>query len=351
MNVAGGVERVTATWANYFAGTRNYRTSVVSAESRDSFFPLDENVVRISPGLGSGKFVLTRVVRLIRWFFWLGKWLRQNAGSLDYLIVNSTALAVYTLLWRKLFGLRLKIVVCEHLEYRRASRGWWRLRRWLYPDAFAIVSLTEHDLECYETLNRRVVHLPNPVLLKPAAPVSTTSKTVLSIGRLEYQKAHELLLEAWSTVHRRHPDWILKIVGEGSLRDALQAQINALGFAGVVRILPPVTDVAALYGSAALFVLSSRFEGLPVTLLEAQTFGLPCVSFDCPTGPGEVIHHGVDGYLVELGDVAGLAESICSIIESDHYGEMSAAAQAASIRFDADAIMERWARYLELEWR
>lgn len=351
MNSAGGVERVTATWSNYFAGRWHHRTQLVIATSHDSFFAVDENVIRVSPDLGSGKSILARITRLVRWFFWLGHWLQHHAESLNYLIVNTTACAVYTLFWRWLFGLHVKIVVCEHLECRGASRGWWRLRRWLYPDAFAIVSLTEQDLECYARFNRRVVHLPNPVLLRSVAPVSRATKTALSIGRLEYQKAHELLLDAWSSVHRRHPDWSLKIVGEGSLRNALQAQIAALGLTGAVTILPPVTDIAELYSSASLFVLSSRFEGLPVTLLEAQACGLPCVSYDCPTGPREVIHHGIDGYLVALGDVAGLAAGICGVIESDRYQEMSIAAKAASNRFDADAIMARWAHYLEVEWR
>lgn len=345
--VAGGVERASITAANYFSKNFQYLVTIVTKHSEESFYTRNKSIITISAKLTSSRFISTRIYNVIFWFFWLGKWLRKDAKEFDYIIANSIAVAIYLLFWQLLYGSKYRIVICEHISFQQAPSFWKILRRWLYPRASTVISLTTDDLEKYSTINDRAIHLPNPVDIPPYQKRNRDNLTVLNIGRLEHQKGQDMLLAAWRLVHTHHPSWNLLIVGEGSKRKELEGLILKYQLTDSVEIRKPTPNVSALYQSSAMFVLSSRYEGLPVTLLEAQAHGLPCISFNCPTGPSDILCNEKSGFLVKPNDIEELAQRICQIIETSHYDDFSKSAHSSAKRFETAQIMNRWRIFFE----
>lgn len=204
------------------------------------------------------------------------------------------------------------------------------------------VVLTEEDSVLWGKMDNIAV-IPNASGIHTDRVASLNAKVVLAIGRLTYQKGFERLIEAWNLIHDHHPDWKLVIVGDGEERERLYQQIAELGMEDNVMIQSTTKDVQSLYMNAAFVAMSSRYEGLPMTLIEAQCFGLPIVSFDCQCGPKDIIKDGIDGFLVPEGDVRGLAEKMsCLICNEQLRKRMGSAAREASHRYDEHVVMEKW---------
>ncbi|AZV32609.1 hypothetical protein CU110_05675 [Cobetia sp. ICG0124] len=179
-----------------------------------------------------------------------------------------------------------------------------------------------------------------------AGDCHVASRTVLAVGRLTEQKGFDVLLEAWARVARQHPDWRLRIVGWGEDENALKAQAWTLGLSESVVFVGRTSRVEEEYQRAALFAMSSRWEGLPMTLLEAQSFGLPVVSTNCETGPAEILQGG-SGVLVDVEDAAALARELCLLIEdAPRRQQMSLLARENAARFDADVLCDEWQQLL-----
>jgi glycosyltransferase involved in cell wall biosynthesis len=215
-----------------------------------------------------------------------------------------------------------------------------------YPRLDAVSVLTRADFVTYhEKLGDsvRLACIPNGIPAQVDAPREERAPIVIAAGRLTPQKGFDLLVEAFAQVHARHPDWRLHIFGHGRLRLKLTAQIQQRGLSDVVILRGLTRDLDAELARASIFVLSSRKEGLPMVLLEAMAAGLPVVSFNCPTGPAEVMEHGVNGLLVPAQDVSGLADGISRLIE-DRSGreEMGRAARLTSARYEMPAIAAQW---------
>ena len=136
---------------------------------------------------------------------------------------------------------------------------------------------------------------------------------MLAVGRLQAQKGFDLLLQAWQTVIRQLPEARLRIVGGGPLEDELAALARSLGVEASVELVAPTEQIEPLYRESAVFVLSSRYEGMPLALLEAQALGVPAVAFDCPTGPSEILSEDT-GVLVPSADVPALAQALLRLL-------------------------------------
>jgi glycosyltransferase involved in cell wall biosynthesis len=224
-----------------------------------------------------------------------------------------------------------------------------RLRRSIlraYPRLDAVTVLTEHDLRDYRSQlrgNVRIERIPNGIPPVPELPADPDSTTLVAAGRFTPQKGYDLLIDAFAKVHARHPDWQLKIFGHGPLMADLRNQVAAQGLTGAVHLPGLTRRLPEELTAAAMFVLSSRFEGLPMVLLEAMTLGVPAVAFDCPTGPAEIIEHGRNGLLIPPQDSGALADGICELIEHpERRAAMRAAARESSAWFSMPAVREAW---------
>lgn len=202
------------------------------------------------------------------------------------------------------------------------------------------VVLTEEDSGYWNTLTNKVV-IPNPVTQFPKVLANWTNKTVISVGRHEPMKGFDMLIDAWSIVAKKHPDWTLKICGPGN-NEPYKKQAESLGL-HQVKDLGFVDSVYDEMATASIYVLSSRFEGFGIVLIEALAMGLPCVAFTCPAGPRDIVSDYQDGILVEKNNVPKLADAICYMIEHDkERKEFAEKAKINAERYRVEKIMQKW---------
>ena len=212
--------------------------------------------------------------------------------------------------------------------------------------ADVVVTLTTGDAKEWQRA-RRVEVIPNFTVMAVSRLSDVMAKRVIAVGRLEWQKGFDRLIEAWQTVEQRHPDWSLTIFGSGTLEGDLQRLIMDRSLK-TVSIHPFTPTIADEYGQSAVFALSSRFEGFGLVLLEAMQAGLPCVTFDCPFGPSDVVKDGKNGFVVPDGDVERFAECLCRLIEDQKLRQQFSAASVERARvFDVDTVMQQWKDLLE----
>lgn len=153
----------------------------------------------------------------------------------------------------------------------------------------------------------------------------------------------EYLIEAWSYVHKSHPDWKLDIYGYGELKEEMTRSIATLNLTDVININEPTNIIIQKYLESSIYIMSSRFEGFGMVLLEAMACGVPCISFDCPYGPADIIRNGEDGFLVEHLNAKALADSICQLIEQPELRkQFGRKAKKNIIRYSKDNIMKQW---------
>lgn len=252
-------------------------------------------------------------------------------------------------------------LVVESHAYRRDSvqgsalpaiRRFQMSRRVAAADA--LVALTHADAALWHEA-KRVEVIGNFTNMRPAAPYRPDTKRIMAAGRLDSQKGFDILVEAWRIVKRRHPDWSLDIYG-GTYHDGgcshadLQSRINEADMSHCVTLCGQCRDMPQAYSEHSAFVLSSRYEGFGLVLLEAMTCGVPCVTFDCPFGPADIVTDGDDGIVVPFAGMTdrrraeSLAEGLCRMIEAGNEGRlrMSEAAIKNSARFSPDATINQW---------
>ena len=268
----------------------------------------------------SNAFSLLSDIRLVRM-------LRRETGIL---ITTRPALNLMAALLRPP---GLTLVGSEHMHLGLYKKPMKQMMWHRYPRLDAFVVLTEGTLREYQKhLNgdTKLRLIPNSARYL-GEPADLSAKTVLAAGRLTKQKGYDRLIPAWAQVAAKHPDWRLRICGEGQLRPQLESLVEEHGLTDSVA-LPGACDMDEAMGSASIFVMSSRFEGFPLILIEAMSKAMAVVSFDCPTGPADVIDHGRNGLLVDFGDVDALANAIIELIEDEDLRRRCGPAAAETAR-------------------
>lgn len=207
-----------------------------------------------------------------------------------------------------------------------------------------VVVISKADLKKWNCYTHKAVCIYNPNTTFSSKVSTRTEKCVISVGRLDFQKGFDYLINAWKLVASKHSDWHLNIFGEGNLRDELQSQIDGLGLSNNITLCGRTSQIEEEYTKHSFFVMSSRAEGFPLALLEASSCGLPLVSFDCPSGPSEIIEYGINGFLIEkVGDIKTMAEKISSLIEDEILRhKMGEKAKQMVDKFSPLKIKEQW---------
>jgi glycosyltransferase involved in cell wall biosynthesis len=313
----GGAERVTANLANHWAAMGWEITIVTLAPRNLDFYELHPAVKRIALKLAGGSHnVLAGLWQNLHRVRALRRELRQAQPDIALALMSAGNVILALAAW----GLpNVRAIGSERTFPPQVplSALWETLRRNAYGLLAGVVALTGESADWLkaETHARQVRIIPNTVPwplyaqapgIPSVTPPITQQKLLLAVGRLSAEKNYEVLIDVFSQLVQRRPDWDLVILGEGPERQALQSQVRAAKLVGRVHLPGFAGNVGEWYERADLYVMSSRFEGFPNTLVEAMAHGLPAVSFDCDTGPRDIIRHEIDGLLVRPGDVAGL---------------------------------------------
>lgn len=351
LDIAGGVERFVCALANRLAAEGMAVTVGTVDTAREAVrYALAPSVTLRrardplpTPSREGEGGRASRAWRLLRAQWRTGRALARltREADPDAVVLNGLTTACSALLFHR--GHAARTICCDHNHFDARSGLWRRLRRRLYPAVGAVVSLTEADAARFRALNPRTHVIHNASMLRADAPANPAALRVLAVGRFVAQKGVDLLLRAWPEVLRAQPDASLRIVGDGPERDALHALAGELGVEGRVQWCAPTPDIARHYREAAVFVLPSRYEGMPLALLEAQALGVPSVAFDCPTGPAEILDDET-GVLVPPGDVPALAAALARLLADPALrARMGRAAIARSrSRFSPEAHDARW---------
>lgn len=341
----GGAERVVSNLANYWASIGWDITVVTVAPNKTDFYVLAPGVRRICLGLtGNSRNVLAGFWRTARRAQALRRVLRRVQPDVA-LSAMHTANVILALAARGLPALRT--IGSEHNFPPKAPMGviWETMRRHAYGRLAAVVALTQEcaDWLASNSYARRILVIPNPVAwplssneprISPAACCPSGRQILLGVGRLSEEKNFSALIDIFSRLAPRHPGWDLVILGEGSLRGALTSQVQAAGLERRIFLPGSVGNIGDWYERAALYAMSSHFEGFPNTLVEAMAYGLPAVSFDCDTGPRDIIRHDVDGFLVPPGDTDGMESALGKLMLDEQL--------RASFGFRANEARERF---------
>ena len=206
----------------------------------------------------------------------------------------------------------------------------------------ALVLLTQHDADSWRDITKTVV-IPNSIPFYPQQASDCDNKQVIFVGRYNEQKGLEYLVKTWEGVYQKHKDWILHMYGEGEQKSMLNHLIQEAGLENIIIVHEPTIQIMEKYLESSMFLLTSRFEGLPMVLIEAMACGLPIVSFDCPWGPADVIRDGEDGFLVEYLNTDEAVERVCQLIENPELRKtMGANARVNIQRYSRDIVMKKW---------
>lgn len=343
----GGAERVMASLGNHWVEAGHQVSVITLASEADDTYPLDSRVERTALGVMGESLSLPQAVVMNTARV---RALRRGIKSFQPDVVITFNAQVNVLALLACVGLGVRVVVSERAHPPADSVGTqWSVLRWLtYRLAHALVVQSERSRPWAQRVGgpNRVYVIPNAVSSAFGGSEVTLNHRlpmVLGVGRLVPQKGFDVLIRAFASVARRHPNWSLTIVGQGPEEGALKVLAAEVAAPGAVTFPGAVIDPKRYYRSAGFFVLSSRFEGFPNVLLEAMASGCAVIASDCPVGPSEIIRQGVDGVLVTPDDVESLVHAMDLLMgDATERERLGARARDVTHRFRPDRVMQLW---------
>lgn len=326
-----GSERVACNLGNLFLNDLNFEVRILNrdASKNESAYKLDDAIIveKIS-----GTY--------LNFFFETQAYLELYKP--DFLIVHNMGKLSLFASFLQLRGVRL--ISLEHVAFISRPRWIQFLSKLFYRKIDSVVVLTKNDIDSYQKISKKIFKINNisPFEIDLNQNYNSESKEIIAIGRLTYQKNFEALLRSWSLIEDKIQDWSLKIYGCGEEYQTLQNLIHHKNIKNA-KLMGESNDIQQIYRMASFYVMSSRYEGLPMVLIEAQTFGLPIISFDCPHGPSEVIQQNVNGLLVENENIENLAASIFELIMKPvDRKEFSNKAKENSKQYSKEYVLAQW---------
>lgn len=361
ITILGGTDKVLVKKANYFAN-HGYQVTVVTEAQmgRPLSFPLDRAVRHIDMGLDfNSQYQRGTLGRAYVYYFLMYKYKKR----LRKIIYKERPDIIISIMGRSIDVVSsihdgsVKIVEAHTAKNFLRSYHIMELRGVLFKyiaqylrskmcnhvaKLDGIVLLTQQDANDWKEAKRTFV-IPNPIPSFPKERASLDNKQVIMVGRYNDAKGYDYLISAWEKVHSRHPDWVLNAYGSGELHDQVVGWIAEHHLEDSFILHEPTNHITEKYLESSICVLSSRYEGFSLVILEGMACGVPFVSFDCPHGPRNIIRNGEDGLLVDYLNVQALADGICRLIEDESLRKrLGAQAKVNVQRFKEENVMSQW---------
>lgn len=346
---SGGAERVASILANAWATRGDEVTLMPTFSGRgDCFYELSTNVrlIYLADLVSSQKRTwINQITRLVT----LRQFIKTEQPDVIVSFLSNVNVAAVI----ASFGLSIPVIICERTDpFARSTSLQLKLAcRLTYPFASMLMLQTQAVATKYMASGWSSKHLKviaNPIseqLLTIHRHTHTdTKKTLLSIGRLDAGKQFDLLINVFARLAQRHSDWSLRIIGEGILQAALQQQIIELGLESCVELAGRSSMIGEELARADIFALTSSYEGFPNVLLEAMVVGLPCVAFDCPSGPREMTLEGQVALLIPINDEQALTTALDKLmLDADLRATLGHQARESVInRYSVEKILAQW---------
>ena len=361
LTIKGGTDKVITYKANYLS-THGYDVTIVTETQmgRPHVFPLSSTVRTFDIGLNFNKqYSQSFFHRAITYLLYM----HLYKNRLKKIIKKEKPDIVITTMGRSLdFISRLKdssIKIGEahttkyHLRslhlmeekgiiYKWIAKSFRRRQISNAKKLSALVLLTPEDANDWKGITNTYV-IPNSIQSMPHEASKLNQKRAIMVGRYNEAKGYEYLVEAWDIVYQKHPDWCIDIYGSGELHNDVESWIKEKHLENTIIMHEPTNQIMDKYLESSICIVSSRYEGFSMAIVEAMASGVPCVSFDCPFGPRNIIKNEEDGILVEYLNSKALADNICRLIEDDNLRiKLGANARVNIQRFSEEKIMNQW---------
>lgn len=345
LDLPGGIERAVVNAANLFAENGHPVSLIILDENDKSFYPVHSSIKIIQQQLSFGITTDGNIIsRKVIWATDILK-LKKILKKCNPAIVISTEypFTVAAVLAGAKNYSRLYSWEHHHYAWLKINKFWTFLCKQAYPKLNGVICLNKTEEDHYKNIAPSFI-IPNYAENKSGEKSKYSGKKILSVGWLIPRKGIDLMLQTAKIVLRNHPDWQWKLIGEGEMKNQVLKFINDEKLEGRFILQAPLNeDIRKEYLNASIYVMTSRFEAFPMVLLEAMSFGVPCISFDCPSGPSDIISNNIDGILVEKENPQKLAEAISILIEDDlQRKKMGEAAFKKIQQFSADTIYKIW---------
>lgn len=345
---SGGLERVLSIKASLLAEEYGHHVHLLSLneEGKISFFNFSNKVIRHSISVAGHPFHYLKSYV---------KGIKQSVQEINPDIISICDDGLKGFFLPQVIGRKRPIIYERHvsklIENQNGNRlllnAKYKLMDLLARNFDRFVVLTEGNRKEWPLNN--VVVIPNPLPFFPAAGSDLTSNRIIAVGKQSYQKAYDLLLESWSLIDNKD-NWELHIYGKKDSSLGLEEQAMRLGVNKSVFFHNPTVHIAECYEKSSIFVLSSRFEGFGMVIIEAMAYGLPVLSFDCPYGPGDIIDNNCSGYLIPVGNTVVFAEKIKDLMKSTNLrNQLGSHGRILAGRYRGEKIGKMWdSMFMEL---
>lgn len=333
INQLGGIEQVICGLSSYFSAELNHDVEIVSINSYNSnvFYSLDASVKVRHCGLDWRKQTFSQLLRLVGSI--------MSELDADILLTCHPSISYAAVLNKRKF--RGKVIVTEHISYDFYSKKRFFCNTVFFRFADQFVVLTNRDRDIYQKSGCSAIVIPNANFCPTEVRSSLEEKLILAAGRMEQVKGFDRLIEAFSKVAEKHPNWKLCICGSGSLEEQLRMQVQTLGISEQVLLPGTVNNMQDYYRNASIFTLSSHCEGFPLVLVEAISYGLPMCVFEIPS-TAEILANG-GGILVPQDDVSAFAKGLDRLMsDSSLRSRLSNEAYETSKKYTIPNIAESW---------
>lgn len=350
---SAGTERVLALKANYLVDY-GYNVSIISlAGASEPFFYFNPKIKIYHldiPNKEKNKLIFVEKVEKILEEIKPEISISTGIGISRYLyLAKDSSKKILEMHFAK-YRRKFELARIEHTFFGRLLADLYSLKKNRIVKQYdRFVVLTEEDKESWRNIhNLRVV--ANPITLLTEEYSNLEAKRVIVVGRFTYQKGMDLLIPIWAKVALEFPEWVLSIYGSGDnkIRRKIEQEIQSYNLSDQVIINEPIKNIETEFVKSSVFLLTSRYEGMPLVLLEAMSCGLPVISYACKCGPRDIITNGEDGFLINNGDSDEFAAQLRKLMKDENLRKkMGLHARENVKRFDKDIIMKKWINLFE----